>query len=64
MREHIYRHYDTLGVAVCLNCAQFKHDIESPEHYVFETGYCDPQYCPRCRAEDCIPLKSGRMAVI
>jgi hypothetical protein len=56
MRDHIYRSYENLGVAICLNCTKFKHDIEAAEHYIFEHGYCDPLYCPRCKAEVCIPL--------
>jgi len=56
MRDHIYREYKTLGVTICVNCTKFKHDIEALEHYIFEHGYCDPLYCPRCRSENCIPL--------
>jgi hypothetical protein len=56
MSEHVYRHYDTLNIDVCQNCAKFKKDIEAIPHYIFESGYCIPQYCPRCKAETCIPL--------
>jgi hypothetical protein len=54
--NHIYREYKTLGVTICVNCTKYRHDIEKDQHYVFETGYCDPQYCPRCRAEVCVPV--------
>lgn len=56
-RCHIYRTYANLGITVCQNCAKFKDDIESEPHYIFEHGYCDPQYCPRCKAEVCNPPK-------
>ena len=56
MRNHIYRHYETLGVAICVNCTKFKHEIEAHHHYVFESGYCELPSCPRCQAEICIPL--------
>jgi hypothetical protein len=56
MSEHVYRHYDTFNLDVCQNCAQFKKDIEALEHYIFESGYCDPHHCPRCKAEICDPL--------
>ena len=52
---HVWRHYDNLGVTVCQNCAKFKKDIEKEAHYVFESGYCDPACCPRCKAEECVP---------
>jgi hypothetical protein len=54
--NHIYREYKTLGVTICLNCTKYRHDIEEKEHYIFEHGYCDPQYCPRCKAEVCVPV--------
>ena len=55
MREHIYRSYETLGVTICQNCTKFRHEIEKDEHYIFESGYCEPRYCPRCQAENCMP---------
>lgn len=54
--DHIYREYPTLGVTICVNCTKYRHDIESVEHYVFDYGYCDPKYCPRCKAEECVPV--------
>ncbi len=54
--NHIYRHYESMNVAICLNCTKFKHEIEAHDHYVFESGYCDPRYCPRCKAEECVPF--------
>jgi len=56
MRDHVYRHYESSGIDVCQNCAMFKKDIEAIPHYIFESGYCDPKYCDRCKAEDCTPL--------
>jgi hypothetical protein len=56
MREHIYRSYDNLGVAICVNCTEFKHKIEATAHYIFESGYCELPSCPRCQAEICVPL--------
>lgn len=56
--NHIYREYKTLGVTICLNCTQYRHNIEALEHYIFEHGYCDPLYCPRCKAEVCVPVES------
>jgi hypothetical protein len=56
MSDHVYRHYENLDITVCQNCAQFKRDIEAVEHHIFESGYCDPNYCPRCKAETCTPL--------
>ena len=56
MSEHVYRHYENLNLDVCENCAKFKKDIEAIPHYIFESGYCDPAYCPRCKAEACTPL--------
>jgi len=56
MSEHVYRHYENSDIDVCENCAKFREDIEAIPHYVFESGYCDPLYCPRCKAENCIPL--------
>ena len=56
--NHIYREYKTLGVTICLNCTQYRHNIEQLEHYIFEHGYCDPHYCPRCKAEVCVPVES------
>lgn len=57
--NHLYRSYETLGVSVCLNCTKLRHEIEKDEHWVFETGYCDPAHCPRCKAEICVPLAPG-----
>lgn len=57
--DHLYRDYEQMDVSVCLNCLRFRHDIEAIEHYIFESGYCDPQYCPRCQAEACVPLPVG-----
>lgn len=54
MREHVYRHYPSIDV--CQNCAKFRKEIEAQEHWVFETGYCDPRFCPRCKAENCAPM--------
>ena len=54
--NHIYRKYENLGIAVCVNCTQFQHDIEAIDHEVFEHGYCDPPQCPRCQAEVCVPV--------
>ena len=56
MSEHVYRHYENLDITVCENCAQFKRDIEAVEHRNFESGYCIPAFCPRCKAEVCDPL--------
>jgi hypothetical protein len=40
---------------VCDNCGVSAADIMNTEHWIFESGYCDPMYCPRCKAEVCIP---------
>jgi hypothetical protein len=56
--EHIYRAYPTLGVTICVNCTQYRHVIEQKDHYIFEHGYCDPSYCPRCKAEVCVPVEA------
>jgi hypothetical protein len=56
MSKHVYKHYENLGITVCQNCSQFQKDIEAIEHYIFESGYCDPNHCPRCKAEVCDPL--------
>jgi hypothetical protein len=55
MSEHVFTTYFGMTDPTCLRCDKRKSDVEKIEHYIFESGYCDPNYCPRCKAEICIP---------
>lgn len=55
MNHHHFITYFGMIEPSCINCGKKRSEVETVEHYIFESGYCDPQYCPRCKAEECHP---------
>jgi hypothetical protein len=57
MKHHFISYFGMVDDPSCINCGVRRSEVERHDHYIFQTGYCDPRYCPRCQAEECSGAK-------